>query len=84
MPSSDAWISDEANACTALTVVRPDRARSASTLDLPSCISCNMRENSTDSGPEVLRATWDTAASKPSPASTHTVSMSSTSASSLP
>ncbi len=44
--------------------------RSASERALPICISPSMRENSSDSGPVVLRDTCWHAASKPRPAST--------------
>ena len=40
---------------------RPQRVAAAR----PICISCSTRANSSASGPSVLRATWDSAASKP-------------------
>ena len=49
----------------------------------PICISWSTRANSSASGPSVLRATWERAASKPRPASTEMVSRSSASGSAL-
>ena len=64
-------------------LVRSASARSASERPWPICISCSTRENSSASGPSVLRATCWTAASKPRPDSTLMVSRSMASGSSL-
>ncbi len=61
---------------------RSARERSASPRDEPICISRRTRENSSASGPSVLRATCCTAASKPRPDSTEMVSRSMASGSS--
>ena len=66
---------------TSATWVRSPSARRAAPRPMPICISCRTRANSSASGPSVLRATWDSAASKPSPDSTEIVSRSSASGS---
>src|SRR6266568_145561 len=81
MPSSPACTRAPTNARNSGTVVLATMPRSAWVRDSPICISCSVLANSSASGPLVLRATCASAPSKPRPASTQTVIMSSASGS---
>ena len=83
MPKASACTIAETKPRISGSDVRSPRARSASERPSPICISWSTRANSSASGPSVLRATWESAASKPRPASTEMVSRSSASGSAL-
>ena len=79
-PRRSAWTRALTKVLIAGTLVRSPRDPKAAALDLPIWISEMTRANSPATGPSTERATCMRAASKPCPASTQTVSMSSASA----